>query len=101
MRGAGPPSFSRRPDCGSYRSFDGAARNDAPVLANGGRYELATGGNSQPNSETAITASVRLVTANALRIAVTWFFTVGSARLRTRQIALLLLPCIMRASTSS
>ena len=34
-------------------------------------YGLFTRGNSQPNSPTAITASVRLVTSNALRIAVT------------------------------
>src|ERR1700675_4498508 len=34
-----------------------------------------------------------VVTFSALRTAVTWFFTVGSARSRTRQIALLLLPC--------
>jgi hypothetical protein len=39
-----------------------------------------------------MTASVRFVTFSALRMAVTWFFTVGSARSRLRQIALLLFP---------
>src|SRR5215831_13646196 len=64
-------------------------------------YDLGIGGSFQPSSATAITASVRLDTPNALRIAVTWFFTVGSARLRTRQIALLLFPCIISDSTST
>ena len=35
---------------------------------------------SQPSSTAAMTASVRLVTLSALRTAVTWFLTVGSAR---------------------
>src|SRR5690606_9113129 len=61
------------------------------------RTSLAVTGDSAP---AAMTASVRLVTLSALRIAVTWFFTVGWARSSTRQIALLLLPCIMRTSTS-
>jgi hypothetical protein len=47
-----------------------------------------------------MTASVRFVTFNALRMAVTWCFTVGSATSRAREIALLLFPSIMRASTS-
>ena len=58
-------------------------------------------GRSQPRALTAMTASVRLVTFRAFRMAVTWFFTVGSARSSLRQISLLLLPCIIRASTSS
>ncbi len=48
-----------------------------------------------------MTASVRLVTSSAFKTAVTWFLTVGSARSRARPIALLLLPCIIRASTST
>ncbi len=60
--------------------------------AHGAAYDLGIGSNFQPRSPTAMTASVRLDTSNALRIAVTWFFTVGSAKLRTRQIALLLFP---------
>src|SRR5215510_8797222 len=48
----------------------------------------------QPRSPTAITASVRLLTLSVLRMAVTWFLTVGSARLSARHIALLLLPFI-------
>src|SRR5215470_14937095 len=64
-------------------------------------YDLGIGGSFQPRSATAMTASVRLDTPNALRIAVTWFFTVGSAKLRTRQIALLLFPFIISDSTST
>src|SRR6266853_5921099 len=64
-------------------------------------YDLGIGGNFQPSWPTAMTASVRLDTCNALRIAVTWFFTVGSAKLRTRQMALLLFPCIISDSTST
>src|SRR3954467_3568788 len=48
-----------------------------------------------------MTASVRFLTFSALRMAVTWFFTVGSARSRARQIALLLFPCIIRARIST
>ena len=47
-----------------------------------------------------MTASVRFVTFSALRTAVTWFLTVGSAKSSIRPIALLLLPCIIRANTS-
>ena len=50
---------------------------------------------------TASTASVRLSTPSARRIAETWFLTVGSARPRARQMSLLFLPCISSASTSS
>jgi class 3 adenylate cyclase len=64
-------------------------------------YDLDIGGNFQPSLPTAMTASVRLDTPNALRIAETWFFTVGSAKLRTRQIALLLFPSIISDSTST
>jgi hypothetical protein len=45
-------------------------------------------------------ASVRFVTFSDLRMAVTWFLTVGSAKFNTRQIALLLFPCIKTARTS-
>src|SRR5882672_5667368 len=48
-----------------------------------------TGGNFQPNAPTAMTASVRFVTFRALRIAVMWCFTVGSATSRIREIVLL------------
>src|SRR5262245_12971286 len=64
-------------------------------------YEFGTGGNSHFNALTAITASTRLFTFSALRMALTWLFTVGSVRSSTRQIALLLLPCIISASTST
>ena len=37
----------------------------------------------------------------ALRIAETWIFTVGSARSSVRHMALLLLPCAIKARTSS
>src|SRR5436309_15853808 len=57
-------------------------------------------GNATAVLLTLITASMRLVTFNVLRMAVTWFFTVGSAKLRARQIALLLFPCSMNARTS-
>src|SRR5260370_41750725 len=67
----------------------------------GAAYDLGIGSNVEPRSRTAMTASVRLDTSNALRIAVTWFFTVGSAKLRTRQIALLLFPSIISDSTST
>src|SRR5258708_6160662 len=70
-------------------------------MVRGAAYDLGIGGNFQPSSPTAMTASVRLDTPNALRIAVTWFFTVGSAKLRTRQIALLLFPCIISDRTSN
>src|SRR5260370_15127383 len=69
--------------------------------AHGAAYDLGIGSNFQPRSPTAMTASVRLDTSNALRIAVTWFFTVGSAKLRTRPIALLLFPSIISDSTST
>src|SRR5262249_52627536 len=58
-------------------------------------------GNFQPDSPTAMTASVRFDTFNALSIAVTGFFLVGSAKLRTRKLALLFCPCNISASTSS
>src|SRR5260370_18565271 len=42
-------------------------------------YDSDFGDNSQPILPTFITASVRLVTLNALRITVMWFFTVGTS----------------------
>jgi hypothetical protein len=60
-----------------------------------GAYELVISGKFHLNPLTAITASVRLVTFNAMRMAVTWSFTVGRAKLRDRQISLLLFPRIM------
>jgi len=44
---------------------------------------------------------VRFEAPSAFRMAVTWFFTVASARSSRRQIALLLLPSIINASTSA
>src|SRR5262249_62395778 len=64
-------------------------------------YDLGIGGSFQPSAATAMTAPVRLDNPSALRIAVTGFFTVGSAKLRTRQIALLLFPFIIIDSTST
>src|SRR6266850_1353065 len=71
--------------------------NNFPRLS----YERAVGRRSQPSSTTAMIAPVRLVTFRALRTAVTWFLTVGSVRSSARPIALLLLPCITRARTST
>src|SRR5262249_25759577 len=64
-------------------------------------YESEIRGNFHFKAVTAITASVRLLTFSALRMALTWLFTVGSVRSSARQIALLLMPCITRASTST
>src|SRR5262249_51124594 len=54
---------------------------------------------SRLSRPTAITASVRLVTWSALKIAVMWFFTVCSAADSAREIALLLLPSTRGGST--
>ena len=53
----------------------------------------------RPRRLTMTTAWVRLVTLSALRTAVTWTFTVASARPSARQICLFDLPCAMSAST--
>src|ERR1043166_6439589 len=62
---------------------------------------FTTEGSFHFNSLTAMTASVRLLTFKALRTALTWLFTVGSVRSSTRQMALLLIPCIMSDSTAT
>ena len=78
-----------------------AGRGRCPRAHNRSRAGyFGTCGSCQPSAPTAMTASVRFVTFNALRIAVTWCFTVASATSRMREIALLLFPSIMRASTS-
>ena len=58
-------------------------------------------GHSKPELPIAITASVRFVTLMALRMAVTWFLTVGKAIFNVRDIALLLLPFMMSPKTST
>src|SRR5690606_8677769 len=89
--------------CDAPSTHEGKRRYRRAAGDDGSRpgYESAGGRKSQPSAPTAMTASVRLLTLSAFRMAVTWFFTVGSARSRVRQIALLLLPCIIRARTST
>src|SRR5262249_13603450 len=109
---AGPVArgtVQRLPPAAQAGAAVGAARLDQPIAQGDPAYVdpergvVSHGvppGRSRSSVPAATTASVRLVAFRAFRIAVTWLLTVGSARSSTRQIALLLLPCIINDSTS-
>src|SRR6185437_13436198 len=63
-------------------------------------HDSDLGDDPHPIFPSLITASVRLVTLSALRTAVMWFFTVGTAILRVLAMILLLFPFIRSSSTS-
>ena len=64
----GPPIYLRVPSArGSPRVFGLIVLRGQPSAT----YDLETGGSSQPSSRTARSASIRLDTFNAFRIAVT------------------------------